>query len=187
MRKIFALAVTAAMVAVPSFAAKVTIDYAADFDFSAVKTFTYVDTGDTNTGSQLTDDRIRTAIIEELKAGGLEQVESGGDLNITYHVTAEEQAVLNTTSYGYGGRAYGWRGYGRYGYGGMGASTTSVNTYTDGTLIIDAYEAAEKNLVWRGTGSVTVKDDPQKQVKQIDKILSKLGKKWEKILKNEGK
>jgi hypothetical protein len=187
MERSFALVIAITIVAAPSFAAKVTIDYAHDFDFSTVKTFTYVDTGDTNTGNQLTDDRIQNAIIQELKDAGLEQVESGGDVYVTYHVTAQDQAVLNTTSYGYGGRAYGWRGYGRYGYGGMGTSTTTVNRYTEGTLIIDAYEPAEKNMVWRGTGTVTVKDDPQKQVKQIDKILTKLGKKWDKILANQGK
>ena len=53
--------------------------------------------------------------------------------------------------------------------------------------MIDAYEPESKELVWRGMSTVTVKDNPQKRAKQIDKIMSKLGKKWEKILKNEGK
>ena len=41
--------------------------------------------------------------------------------------------------------------------------------------------------VWRGTGTVTIKKMPEKQAKQITKILYRLGKKWDKILKNEGK
>jgi hypothetical protein len=54
-------------------------------------------------------------------------------------------------------------------------------------LIIDAYEAAEKKLVWRGTGTVTVKADPEKRARQVDKILIKLGDKWDKILAKQGK
>ncbi len=59
--------------------------------------------------------------------------------------------------------------------------------YTEGTLIIDGYDSKEKKMVWRGTGTVTVKDNPEKRSKQIDKILHKLGSKWDKILKNKGK
>jgi len=70
---------------------------------------------------------------------------------------------------------------------GMTTSTTSVNTYTDGTLVLDGYDAAEKKMVWRGTGTVTIKAKPEKQTQQIDKILAKMGNKWDKILKNQGK
>ena len=41
--------------------------------------------------------------------------------------------------------------------------------------------------MWRGTGTVTVKDKPAKQTKQIDSILAKMGKMWDKILANQGK
>jgi hypothetical protein len=59
-------------------------------------------------------------------------------------------------------------------------------TYTEGTLIVDAYEAKDKKMIWRGTGTVTVKEKPEKQVEQIETILDKMGNKWQKILKNEG-
>ena len=38
-----------------------------------------------------------------------------------------------------------------------------------------------------GTGMVTVKSKPEKQIKQIDKILDKIGNKWDKILAGKGK
>ena len=59
---------------------------------------------------------------------------------------------------------------------------TIATDYTEGTLIIDGYEPKEKKMVWRGTGTVTVKAKPEKQTKQVEKILTKMGKKWEKIL-----
>ena len=167
----------------PVFAQKVNIDYAHNFDFDKVKTFQYVDTKDSNSSNQLMDGRIRDAIVRELTEGGLKQVDSNPDLYITYHITTQENTVYNTTSFGYGGWGRGWGGWG----GGMGSSTTTASSYTEGTLIIDAYEPGEKKMVWRGTGTVTVKAKPEKQTKQIDNILTKMGNKWDKILANEGK
>ena len=191
MKQILGFIMVAAIVAVPAVAQKVTIDYAHDFDFEKVKTFQYVDTPDSNTTSDLTNDRIRDAIIRELKEGGLQQVESSPDLFVTYHVTTQDNTVFNTTSYGYGGWGPGWGGYGTWGYGygvGIGAmdTTTRAYTYTEGTLIIDAYNPADKKLIWRATGTVTVKAKPEKQAKQVDKILDKIGNQWRKILKNQG-
>jgi hypothetical protein len=182
MRKILGLVAVLGLVAIPAAAQKVIIDYAHDFDFEAVKTFQYVDTKESNTGNQLTDDRIRNAIIRELTEGGLKQVTENPDLFVTYHITSKEKTVYNTTNFGYGGWGGGWGGWG-----GMGSSTTTASNYTEGTLIIDGYEPAEKKMVWRGTGTVTVKAKPEKQAKQIDNILKKLGNRWDKILVGKGK
>jgi hypothetical protein len=70
---------------------------------------------------------------------------------------------------------------------GMSTATTTSSTYTEGTLIIDAFDPGDKKMVWRGTGTVTVASNPDKLTRQIDNILSKLGKKWDKILKSRGK
>ena len=44
MKKTVILLIAMAVIAAPSIAQKMTIDYAHDFDFEQVKTFTYVDT-----------------------------------------------------------------------------------------------------------------------------------------------
>jgi len=196
MKKTLVLLIALAVVAAPSIAQKITIDYAHDFDFEQVKTFTYTDTPDSNTGNDLADNRIKAKTITALTEGpgGLKQVDSGGDIYVTFHVTTEDNTVFTTDNYGYGGWGPGWGGYGRYGYGGyggyyggMGTTTTRATTYTDGTVILDAYEAGDKQLVWRGTGTVTLKAKPEKIDKQIDNIFSKMATKWQKILKNQGR
>jgi hypothetical protein len=174
------------LMAIPASAQKVTIDYAHDFDFSSVKTFTYVDTVESNAGNEMMASRVRDMIIKELKEGGGQQVDEGGDLYVTYHYTSKEETQFNTTSFGYGGYHGGWGGWG-YGGGSMGTSTTTATTYEVGTLIIDAYDSTDKKMVWRGTGTVNVKNKPEKQIKQVENILNKLGKKWDKILAGEGK
>ena len=172
-----------AIAATPSLAQKITIDYAHDFDFSSVETFQYVDTKESDAPDELTNNRIKNAIIRELSEGGLHSVSSEPDLYITYHQTSKENTVYNTTSFGYGGFHGGWGCWGC----GMGSATTTASTYTEGTLIIDAYGPDDKKMIWRGTGTVTVKSKPEKQTKQIDNILDKLGKKWTKILAGKGK
>ncbi len=183
MKKALGLLFVLTLASTPVPAQKITIDYAHDFDFSSVETFEYLRTPETNAPDDLTDHRIRNSIIRELHKNGLKSTSSDADLYVTYHLTSQENTVLNTTGFGYGGYHGGW---GRWG-GGMGSATTTASTYTEGTLIIDAYGPDEKKMVWRGTGTVTVKPKPEKQQKQIDKIVSKLGSKWAKILAGEGK
>ena len=78
---------------------------------------------------------------------------------------------LNTFySGGYGG--YGWRGMGGMGW----ASTTTVNEYTVGTLVVDIFDAKTKQLVFRGTASDELSDKPEKNAKKLAKASDKLFK-----------
>jgi len=194
MKKILGCAVLVMLIAAPSLAQKVTIDYSRGFDWNGVETFQYVETPESNIkDNQIMADRVSSMIRQEMREGGLQEVEENPDLYITYHFTSEERKQLSTTSMGmggYGGYWDDWGGYGGYdAFGGpmMGSSTTREYSYEEGTLVIDAYDSKEKKMVWRGSGTVTVKDKPEKQVKQVENILKKLGKKWDKILAGKGK
>ena len=189
MKTLRALTIAAAFLALapPAVAQKVTIDYAHEFDFDSIHTFQYVATEDSDVeGNQIMANRIVGMIVKELEEGGLRKVEENPDLYVTYHYLGQERKGYSTTSMGYGGYWDGWGGWG-WGGPGMAATTTREYTYEEGTLIIDAYDSKEKKLVWRGSGTVTVKDKPEKQVKQVENILKKLGKKWDKILAGKGK
>ena len=184
MKKALGLIFVLALVATPAMAQKVNIDYSHDYDFDGLKTFQYVDTEDSNIqGNELMHSRVRDMIIKELKEGGATMVEENPDVYITYHFTTQDRTSYTTTNFGYGGYGGGWYGWG----GGMGTSTTQQHNYTDGTLIIDAYDATDKKMIWRATGTVTVKSKPEKQIKQVENILEKIGKRWDKILHGQGK
>jgi hypothetical protein len=187
MRKALGLIFVMALIATPAMAQKVTIDYAHDFDFKSVKTYAYVPTPDSDVKNQLMADRVATMLNKELADGGLTQVEENPDIYVTYHYTSQEQTSYNTTSMGYGGYGGYYGGWGGWGMGGMGTSTTYATNYTEGTLIFDAFNPKDKKLVWRGTGTVTVKAKPEKQAQQVQNILEKLGNKWDKILAGQGK
>jgi len=49
-----------------------------------------------------------------------------------------------------------------------------------GTLVVDAWDAETKELVWRGTATnITVVDNPDKMQKKVDSALEKIVKKWQ--------
>ena len=188
MKKALGIVFVVALIATPVMAQKVTIDYAHDFDFAGVKTFQYVDTAESNVkGNQMMADRVTNMIKKELREGGLTEVQENPDIFVTYHFTTEDKTSYTTTNFGYGGYGGGWGGWGYGGMGGMGTSSTQQHNYTDGTLIIDAYDSTDKKMIWRATGTVTVKSKPDKQIKQVENILEKIGKKWDKILHGQGK
>ncbi len=187
MRRAFGLVFVMALMATPAMAQTVTIDYAHDFDFKAVKTFQYLPTPESDPQNELMANRVTSMLKQRLTEGGLSEVTENPDIYVTYHYTTQENTTYNTTSMGYGGYGGFYGGWGRWGMGGMGTSTTYATTYTEGTLIFDAFEPTDKKLVWRGTGTVTVKDKPEKQTQQVENILTKLGKKWKKILAGQGK
>jgi hypothetical protein len=192
MKKILGCAVLVMLIAAPTLAQKVTIDYSRGFDWNGVETFQYVETPESNIkDNQIMADRVSSMIRQELREGGLQEVQENPDLYVTYHFTSEERKQLSTTSMGMGGYGGYWDDWGGWGdpFGGpmMGSSTTREYSYEEGTLVIDAYDSKEKKMVWRGSGTVTVKEKPEKQVKQVENILKKLGKKWDKILAGKGK
>jgi hypothetical protein len=148
--------------------AKTTVDYDRDADFSKYRTYAY-EKG-TPADNQLIDQRIVAALENQMKAEGFQKVDSTPQVYATYHVSTQDkkQFVTDSTGYGYGP---GWR----WG-GGMGTSTTRQIDYTVGTLVVDLWDASTKKLVWRGTASKTLEDDPSKSTKNINDAMAKIFK-----------
>ena len=67
----------------------------------------------------------------------------------------------------------------------MGSSMTTATSYERGTVIIDAWDAAKKELIWRGSIQAIFKENPDKAMNQFNKGLNKLGNRWEKMRRNE--
>ena len=60
----------------------------------------------------------------------------------------------------------------------MSTSTTREVNYTVGTLVVDIWDASTKKLVWRGTASKTLSDDPSKSTKNINEAMTKIFKEY---------
>ena len=182
---ILSAAVAAGVFAVPAYAGKPQIQWNQQYDFDAVKTFQwqYTPDSDLQQSQPFLHSKIKTGIEYYLTNAGLTEVQENPDIFVNYHTSTETQVSLQSNSYGYGFGAYGMGGWGYYGYGMAGpvSTTTRVNEYQVGTLVVDIWDAASKELVWRGVVSDTVPDDIQKAEKLIDKALTKLVEQWRKM------
>ena len=134
-------------------------------DFTAFKTYKWVDIKGADHPNQLVDKQIRDALEAGLATKGLEETDSdSADLYIAYQTAIGSEKQFTSYNTGWGGGP-GWGG-GWYG-GGMntGMTTGSTSTIYIGQLVVDMYESAKKDLVWRGTASKTIdpKARPEKQ------------------------
>jgi hypothetical protein len=126
-------------------------------NFSSYRTYTWLSKPEGI--SPLATQRIVDSVNAQLQAKGWSETVNG-DVAIAAHVASSQKQTLDTM---YSGPMYGGWGYrgGWYG-GGMGMSSTTVRTYTVGTLIVDMFDSKTKQAVWRGTASDTVPSSPEK-------------------------
>ena len=162
-RTIFASVGVVLLFASASFAQQVKTDYDRGADFSRYKTYSWEKV---QTQDELWVDRIKEAVNAALAAKGLTPVESGGDISVVAIEMTKNQRTLNTFYDGFGG---GWR----WG-GGFGNATTTVDNYKVGTLVVDLFDANNKNLIWRGSSSDTLSDKSDKNIKNLDKGVHKM-------------
>ena len=163
----------AALVIVPAVASaqKVRTDYDHAVNFAPFKTYFWAKT---DAGvNDIANQRIVAAVDEWLgRAGWTKAPQGEAQLAVMANVSAKERQTLNTMYDSYGG-GWGYGGWGGMG-GGMGSSTTTVSTFTEGTLIVDIFDAGTKKLVWRGIATDTISDDPSKNVKKIQNSAKKM-------------
>ena len=175
----------AGLIALPAYAAKPQIQWNDQYDFDAIETFQWQATPESSLEERnpFMHSRIVAAVEYEITSGGLTEVQIDPDVYITYHASSESRVRLESDSYGYGFGGYGRGGWGYYGYGMSGpiSTTTRVVEYEEGTLVVDIWDASERELVWRGTVSQVFSDNPQKAEKQVVKAIQKMAKQGRKL------
>jgi hypothetical protein len=143
--------------------AGVTTDYDHNVNFTQYKTYSW---GKIQTANGLWDDRVKSAIANQLAAKGFSEVPSGGEVVVTARDAIQNQQQLNTFYDGFGG--------GRRFGGGMGMSTTSVDNIKVGTLLVQLFDGQSRNLVWSASATDTLSKNPDKNIKSLDKNVQKM-------------
>lgn len=147
----------AALTAGVAYAQHVTTDSDPAAPFATYKTYAW--TPGTAADVSLTEQRIHDGVNAQLQGKGMTQVDSNPNVFVATHVTthAVPQVIAD--------------GFGPWGFGG---GMATVQTYTEGLLIVDLYDATTKKMVWRGVATATVSSKPEKNAQKIDKSLMKL-------------
>jgi hypothetical protein len=156
---LFLIALTTAV-----FADNVKVDYDHSANFNQVKTYSW---SKVKTANSIWDDRVKDAVDKELAAKGWAQVPSGGDVALTAIEKTSVHQQYDTFYDGFGG----WRRGG-----GFGESTTAIDNYKVGTLIVSMFDGNSKQLIWRGASSRDLSSNPEKNTKSLDKDVQKMFK-----------
>ena len=152
-------------------------DFDPALDFRTFSTYAWLEAADPSQANrgvdELTNRRMVAAIDNELAAKGYTKATSGQpDILVNYYVTTEKKINVDTyyTGWGYSG----W-------YGGMyGGTQTSVRQWTEGTLVIDFIDTAEKDLAWRGwaQGELQPNLTPEERTRRINKVVAGILKQY---------
>jgi hypothetical protein len=180
MKTIYFLSILCALLATGATAQEVRYNFDKDTDFTKLKTYKWVVLKDAAKIDDLRDRQIKEIVDAELATKGLQKVEDdSANLFIGYQagIGQEKQLTSYNTGWGYGG---GWYRGGWYGPGGTSTTTGQTSTIYTGQLVVDMYDSANHDLVWRGLATKTIDVDakPDKQEKNLSKTVKKLLKNY---------
>jgi hypothetical protein len=139
------------------------IDYKHDYDFSRIKTFSYLSNSGEASGnsarallSDMEINRINDAISDTMELKGYKFVKDAfqADVLVTWHLIAQDKTDVRTYNTGpsYGGAYGGYRGYNRsafYNCWNCNNTQVRVTNYTMGTFIVDVVDPTLNQSVWR--------------------------------------
>ena len=149
-------------------------NYLPGTDFSKYHTYKWVTVGPNGVPDQILDTQIKQSIDFQLVAKGLTKVDADrADLLVRYRVAVDRQKQWNATGMGDLFRSPGLDTA-------MGSATATSTNIDVGTLILDLYDPAAKQLVWTGLATKTISPskDPLKNQKNINKAMQKLLKEF---------
>jgi hypothetical protein len=156
-RQLITALALAALTAGVVYAQHVTTDSDPAAPFATYKTYAW--TPGTASAVSLTEQRIHDGVNAQLQGKGMTQVNSNPNVFVATHVTTHTvpQVIAD--------------GFGPWGFG---AGMATVQTYTEGSLIVDLYDATTRKMVWRGVATTAVSSKPEKNASKIDKSLMKM-------------
>jgi hypothetical protein len=133
-------------------------------DFTKYHSYKWVPIDGAVQPNQIVDAQIKQSVDSQLATKGLTKTDGDkADLLVGYQISITQEKQWN--AYGTGGMRWG---------GGMASAQQS--TISTGTLVLDMYDPAGKQLVWTGRVSKTL--DPSanqgKKQKNLDKAMQKL-------------
>ena len=142
-------------------AVDVKYDYDHHANFGHYRTYSWakVDTPDS-----LWNDRVQEAVDRALSAKGWTKVPNGGDASIVAMGITKEKPTLHTFYDGWDG----WM------WGSFGDETTEIESYMVGTLVVDIFDNDTKKLIWRGSASDVLSDNPEKNMSKLNKAVDKM-------------
>ncbi len=171
---LFVLSLSACATPLKSF-----VDVADNAEFGELKTYAWItdqplftsNAASPDVVNPLNEQRIRTAVEGQLENKGYQKVTiDQADFVVAFTLGARDRVRVtqyyNDFGYNYDGYHHGFNrfsrfgGFNRFGHGfnGFGPSV-SVQTFTEGTLVVDIFDNTENEAIWHGSASKRLSRD----------------------------
>jgi len=147
---------------------KTSADYDRTVNFGQFTTFAVM--SGNSSGNPLLDQRL----VDDVKGaliykGWREAPEADARAVVVVHAATKTKHSYETFYDGWGG---GWR-WRRFGFG-DGDSTTYVQDYKVGTVVVDIFDAATKMAIWRGVASEALSDNAKQDARTTEVAVPKM-------------
>jgi hypothetical protein len=104
-----------------------------------------------------------------MTSSGLQEVDSDPDVYVTYHGSATNQLRFDTTYM----TMTNWHRPGWHSGMGVTSASTRTTTITEGTLVIDIWDASTNSLVWRAIATDTLSRNPERNTRAIERAVER--------------
>jgi hypothetical protein len=169
-----------------AYADKVSVDWDRQANFQQYKTYAWLESQNP-VEDQLMAKRIIQAVDGQLSAKGLRRVEPDQDPDLSIAYESGVSQKVSFVPYPFVAPAWGWYagpepGWGPYWGPGWGAWDAPYGVYPlvqdVATLSVNIVDEHQKQLVWRGVASDTLKEKPEKNAKKICELVAKMFRKY---------
>jgi hypothetical protein len=150
-----------------AFAQHVRTEWDHSADFAAFHTYAWQASPDPAKGAW--NQTIMDAIDKQLQAKGLTKVDSDPDVAVVYSRSIQKDSTS--------GLSGGYIIPPNLDTGGPGIPAIA-RSWEEGTLVVELDNPKTKQVVWRGSASKTLSDNENKNVKNLDKAVAKLFRKY---------
>jgi hypothetical protein len=118
---------------------------------------------------------LRERITVAFQERGYALDERAPDFAVAVYASARERLDVTVWDYGY---PY-WP---RRGWGARVPLREQVTEYVEGTVVVDVVRAGTRELLWRGSGSTTLSEDPTRDVAELQRVAEAVVKKFPKAV-----
>jgi len=143
----------------------VSVNYNHSQNFSGFQTYIWASNNANQIQNSILAQQAKSDVDGALQGKGLQLVQESQNPDL---IVLASGGLQQQTSY----QAWGMRGIG----GGMGGITPQQNVV--GTLVVDVYDAKNKNLLWRGLAQNTLSNNGNKNSQMVTKAVQKMFKQY---------
>jgi hypothetical protein len=150
---------------------KTTTDYDRNVSFSNYHSFSTMKGN--SSGNPLMDQRAQEDVVSALKSKGWTEAPEGqAEAAVVVHAATKTKHTYQTMYDGWGIGGWGrWRGYG----GGIGGgATTFEQDYKVGTIVVDIFDARNKQAIWHGYATDALSDSAKSNAKATEDAVVKM-------------